>query len=147
VGRKVGREGGSTARLLIVDMRKTLAALQAEDPDLRAIGQRLASGIEAFERATEWIVINHPVNPGAVAAGSVYYLMLAGYTIGGWMMARSALAAAALGEAGEGDPAFLRSKRLTARFFADHLMPQATSLAEVVMGGADSVLAAEESFF
>jgi alkylation response protein AidB-like acyl-CoA dehydrogenase len=142
VGRKVGREGGSTARLLIVDMRKTLAALQAEDPDLRAIGQRLASG-----RATEWIVINHPVNPGAVAAGSVYYLMLAGYTIGGWMMARSALAAAALGEAGEGDPAFLRSKRLTARFFADHLMPQATSLAEVVMGGADSVLAAEESFF
>jgi alkylation response protein AidB-like acyl-CoA dehydrogenase len=147
VGRKVGREGGTTAKLLIVDMRKTLAALQAEEPDLRAIGQRLASGIEAFERATEWIVINHPVNPGAVAAGSVYYLMLAGYTIGGWMMARSALAAAALGEAGEGDPAFLRSKRLTARFFADHLMPQATSLAEVLMGGAGSVLAAEESLF
>ncbi len=147
VGRKVGREGGSTATLLIHDMRKTLAALQADDAGLRAIGQRLAAAIDAFERATQWIVARHPADPGAVAAGSVYYLMLAGWTIGGWMMARSALAAAALQEAGEGDPAFLNAKRLTARFFADHLMPQATSLAESVMAGASSVLAADESVF
>jgi alkylation response protein AidB-like acyl-CoA dehydrogenase len=147
VGRKVGREGGSTAGALVVDMRKTLAALQADDPDLRAIGQRFAAAIEAFERATKWIVLQYPANPGAVAAGSVYYLMLAGYTIGGWMMARGALAATALQESGEGDPVFLRAKRLSARFFADHLMPQAASLAEAVTSGADSVLAAEESLF
>ena len=147
VGRKVGREGGSTAKLLIHDMRKTLAALQANDPELRAIGQRLAAAIDAFERATDWIVANHAANPGAVAAGSVCYLMLAGWTIGGWMMARAALAATAQLEAGEGDPAYLRGKRLTARFFADHLMPQATSLAETVMAGASSVLAADESVF
>ncbi len=147
VGRKVGREGGSTATLLVHDMRKTLAALQADDADLRAIGQRLAAAIDAFERATQWIVSQHPANPGAVAAGSVYFLMLAGWTIGGWMMARSALAAAALQEAGEGDPAFLKAKRVSARFFADHLMPQATSLAESVMAGASSVLAADESVF
>jgi len=147
VGRKVGREGGSTAKLLIHDMRKTLAALQANDPELRAIGQRLAAAIDAFERATDWIVANHATDPGAVAAGSVTYLMLAGWTIGGWMMARSALAATAQLEAGDGDPAFLRAKRLTARFFADHLMPQASSLAETVMAGASSVLAADESVF
>ena len=147
VGRKVGREGGATAKRLVQEMRKTLAALQAEDADLRAIGQRLAGAIDAFERATDWIVLQYPANPGAVAAGSVYYLMLAGYTIGGWMMARAALAAAALQEAGEGDPAFLKSKRLTARFFADHHMPKAASLAESVMGGAESVLAADESTF
>jgi alkylation response protein AidB-like acyl-CoA dehydrogenase len=147
VGRKVGREGGSTAKALIHDMRKTLAALQASDADLRAIGRRLSAAIDAFERATDWIVLTHPANPGAVAAGSVYYLMLSGYAIGGWMMARSALAAAALQEAGEGDPAFLKAKRLSAHFFADHLMPRATSLAESVMTGADSVLAAEESLF
>ena len=31
--------------------------------------------------------------PGAVAAGSVYYLKLTGLTVGGWMLARSAAVA------------------------------------------------------
>ncbi|PWB63115.1 MAG: hypothetical protein C3F16_05605, partial [Betaproteobacteria bacterium] len=48
-------------------------------------------------------------------------------------------------EAGEGDAAYLRGKRLTARFFADHLLPQADSLAEVMVTGGALVRAAEEA--
>ena len=84
-------------------------------------------------------------NPAAVAAGSTYYLKLMGITLGGWMMARGALEAARELDAGEGDRDFLRSKLLTARFYADHILPQAMGLAAITMRGADSVIAVEEA--
>jgi hypothetical protein len=75
----------------------------------------------------------------------VYYLKLMGITCGGWMMARAAQAAAKSLEAGGGDSAFLRGKVLTARFYADHILPQALGLSAITMRGADSVLAMEEA--
>ena len=146
VGRKVGREAGSTMKALIVEMRKLLPELSRPDEvDLRAIGKRLAKAIDELERATDWIVVKYTDDPGAVAAGSVYFLKLTGLTAGGWMMARAAEAAARQLAQGQGDPDFLRGKRLTARFFADHMLPQVDSLAESMMTGASSVLAADEA--
>ncbi len=146
VGRKVGREAGATMKALIAEMRGTLAALAGSgDAELRAIGARLGKAIDALERATDWIVAVFANDPGAVAAGSVYYLKLAGLAVGGWMMARAAVAATKQLEAGEGDAQYLRGKRLTARFFADHLLPQADSLAESMVTGGALVRAAEEA--
>jgi alkylation response protein AidB-like acyl-CoA dehydrogenase len=146
VGRKVGREAGATMKGLIQEMRKVPAALAAgEDAELRGIGSRLAKAIDALERATDWIVAVYANDPGAVAAGSVYYLKLSGLAIGGWMMARAALVASRQLAAGEGDSAFLRGKRLTARFYAEHLLPQVESLAESLMTGGQVVRGAEEA--
>ena len=146
VGRKVGREAGATMKALIAEMRKVPAGLAAgDDAELRAIGSRLAKAIDALERATDWIVAIYANDPGAVAAGSVYYLKLSGLAIGGWMMARSAVAATKQLAAGEGDAQFLRGKRLTARFFADHLLPQVDALAESLMTGGQLVRSAEEA--
>jgi 3-(methylthio)propanoyl-CoA dehydrogenase len=61
------------------------------------------------------------------------------------MMARAALLACEQLEAKGADAQFLRSKVLTARFYADHILPQAMSLSAAVMRGADSVLAVEEA--
>jgi acyl-CoA dehydrogenase len=61
------------------------------------------------------------------------------------MMARAARIAAEDLEAGRGDAAFLRGKVLTARFYADHIVPQSLALSTVAMRGADSVLAVEEA--
>jgi hypothetical protein len=80
-----------------------------------------------------------------VAEGSLYVLKLMGITLGGWMLARSAQVAAKQLAAKGGDTDFLRSKVITARFFADHILAQAPSLASATMNGADSVLAAEEA--
>ena len=85
------------------------------------------------------------MNPAAVAAASVYYLKLMGIACGGWMMARSALIASRQLAAGEGDAEFLRAKVLTARFFAEHILPQTAGLAMSAVRGADSVLAVEEA--
>ena len=89
--------------------------------------------------------VTFPANPAAVAAGSVYVLKLMGITLGGWMLARSAEIASRQLAKGEGDPAFLKSKILTARFFADHVMSQAASLATAITRGSESVLAVEEA--
>jgi hypothetical protein len=80
-----------------------------------------------------------------VAAASVYVLKLMGITLGGWMLARSAQIASEQLAEGEGDAAFLKGKILTARFFAEHVMTQAPSLAAAATRGAESVLAMEEA--
>jgi alkylation response protein AidB-like acyl-CoA dehydrogenase len=146
VGRKVGRESGATMKALIQEMRKVVSGLAGSgDAELRAIGVRQAQAIDALERATDWIVTVFPDDPGAVAAGSVYYLKLSGLAIGGWMMARAAVAATTQLAAGEGDAGYLRGKRLTARFFAEHLLPQAGALAESILTGGALVRAADEA--
>ncbi|MBI3714747.1 MAG: acyl-CoA dehydrogenase [Betaproteobacteria bacterium] len=148
VGRKVGREGGATAGLLIAEMRKLLPQLAAaSDANLKAMSKSLAHGIDEFERATEWIVTVYRDNPGAVNAGCVHYLKLAGTVTGGWIMARSALIAAGMLAKGEGDTDFLKAKLITARFFSDHILSFADGYAQAVVAGADSVLQMEESYF
>jgi hypothetical protein len=146
VGRKVGREQGRTVLALLQEMERCAQEMAAvKNVHLATIGDRFSSALPRLREATEWVVETYPHNPAAVAAGSVYYLKLIGITLGGFMLARSATVAAKQLEAGQGDPAFLRSKLLTTRFYADHLLPQTMSLCAAAMRGAESVLAVEEA--
>jgi alkylation response protein AidB-like acyl-CoA dehydrogenase len=145
VGRKVGYEKGATAMLVIAEMRKTAAMLS--DGELAAIGSSLASAIDALEAATHWIIDTFPINPNAVFAVAVPYLKLFGTVSGGWMMARAAdVAQRKRGEPGA-DTAFYDAKLITARFYCEHLLPQAAAFKQTVVQGADSVLAIDESQF
>ena len=143
-GRKVGYEKGATALAVIADMRKTTPALSG---DLFVIGKSLAAGIDALEEATRWIVDNFQKNPNAVYAVAVPYLKLFGTVGGGWMMARAAeIVQRKRDEAGT-DISFCDAKLVTARFYAEHILPQAAAFKQTVMSGADSVLALEEAQF
>jgi len=134
VGRKVAREQGRTARALIAEMRKLAdAAAAVKDDDLRAIGGALAKGCGALAEATDWIVATHDKDADAVLAGAVPYLRLAGTVAGGWMMAKAALACAGK------DDHFHADKRVTARFYADHMLVQAPALAATVTRGWSAV--------
>jgi hypothetical protein len=146
VGRKMGREEGRTALALIAEMEKLLPTLSASaDPNLKSIAESLAAAVGKLRETVQWVSKTFPSNPAAVAAGSVYVLKLMGITLGGWMLARSAQIASRQLAKGEGDAAFLKSKILTARFFADHVMSQAPSLALAITRGSESVLAVEEA--
>jgi 3-(methylthio)propanoyl-CoA dehydrogenase len=146
VGRKVGREGGRTAFALVEEMEAVVATLTArKNVHLTVIANRLSSAIARLKEATQWIAETYGQNPASVAAGSVYYLKLMGIVCGGWMLARSANIAVTQLEAGGGDANFLRAKLLTARFYADHILPQAMGLSATTMRGADSVLAVEDA--
>jgi 3-(methylthio)propanoyl-CoA dehydrogenase len=134
VGRKVAREQGGTATALISEMRKVAAAaVAAKDNDAQAIGGALTTGCVALAEATDWIVATHPKDADSVLAGAIPYLRLAGTVAGGWMMAKAALASAGK------DDDFHADKRITARFYADHVLVQAPALAATVTGGASAV--------
>ena len=148
VGRKVGREQGRTAFALIGQMEALVESARKDGGDnvhVKALAGRFASAVASMKEATQWIVETYGANPAAVAAGSVYYLKIAGITFGGWMMLRSAQIAARQLAANEGDSAFLRGKLLTARFYGDHILAQASGLASAATVGAESVLAVEEA--
>jgi 3-(methylthio)propanoyl-CoA dehydrogenase len=132
VGRKLGRDGGEAMGLLAVEIAATLDDLRGQnDADLAAIVAPLAEGLASLERTTRWMVENIGQQPGEALAGATSYMKLAGYVIGGWYMARSALAVA-----GRDDP-FARQKRQVARFFAEQLIPEGTAMERpITTGGA-----------
>lgn len=91
-----------------------------------------------LREATDWILARGPAGPNDALAGATPYLRLAGLVIGGWLMARSALAASQLLRTAAGaDAVFLRDKIATARFYAGQLLPQAAGLLPAVTAGAE----------
>ena len=147
VGRKTGFEKGATAFGLIAEMRKLDAELAAsKSADVGAARENLQRAIDGLAAATQWVVDTFPKEPNAVAAVSVPFLKLWGTVAGGWLMGRAALIADAKLAAG-GDADFCRAKIATARFYAEHILPQAAGLASAVTGGSSSVLALTEAQF
>jgi 3-(methylthio)propanoyl-CoA dehydrogenase len=54
---------------------------------------------------------------------------------GGWLMATSALAATARLRTRAGDAGFNEAKLVTARFYAEHILPAAPALLPAITGG------------
>jgi acyl-CoA dehydrogenase len=117
------------------------------EPNLTAIGARLAEGVAAVRAAAAWIVPAVGAHPRAAHAVAVPYLTLWGIVTGGWQLGRGALAAQRHLSAGTGDARFLVAKIQTARFYAEALVPQAAGLAQAVAGSGDATVAlAAEQF-
>jgi hypothetical protein len=136
VGRKLSMDGGQAARELIAEMKATL-------PDLSTLYsgkpvERFAAAIEAVEDATLWLLDRKADTEGAtdVLAAADAYLRLMGDVVGGWMLARGALAAEARLQAGEGDAAWLRGKQDLYEVYAANVLGHASSrLAAIGQGG------------
>ncbi|MBT9498990.1 MAG: acyl-CoA dehydrogenase C-terminal domain-containing protein [Zoogloea sp.] len=146
IGRKTAKEGGKSMQQLLADIAETGAALRATDnPTLKGLAEALGDGIAALDEATTWLLNNYDANPQAAAAGSVPFLKLTGIVVGGWLMARSAQIAA--GRVDEADGDFYKAKLVTARYFAQHVIPEANAYRDAIVNGAESVLALEEALF
>ena len=148
VGRKMAREGGATAKLVIGAMRVVEGELaKAQGEDMAAIRTSLVAGIQAVDECVDWIVLTYGVDVKAVHAGSVPFLKLMGIVCGGWQMARAALIAQKKLAAKDGDASFYQAKIVTARFYADHVLAQAPGLRNTVVRGAAGVMALTEEQF
>jgi acyl-CoA dehydrogenase len=142
-GRKLASDNGAAMAALIAEMHEVRVRLGNEIP---AIETPLAAAIDAQEQATEWILRNVAAHPAKAMAASVNYLMLTGFVCGGWQMARAALAANAGLASGE-DADFRRAKIVTATFYAEQVLPKATSLLTLVRGGASHAQALRDDDF
>ncbi len=140
--RKLMRDQGATAKVIFGEVYATTKALGATGkPELMAIAQKLGAALKAWTTATEWLAANVRSNLSGVLTAAVPYLHLAVTVTGGWMMAKSALAAAGYLEKGEGDLPFYRAKIATAQFYASQMLPLAHSYAETVLEGDTGISA------
>jgi len=140
VGRKVGQEQGATVLVLIAQMRSLDAKLAADRSLPTSLRAGLKQAIDSLEAATRWITATFALEPNAVAAVSVPYLKLFGVVAGGWMMARAALVVQARRADVDADVVFCNAKLASARFYAEHVLPQAQVYASTVLHGAGSVM-------
>jgi len=139
VGRKTARDGGQLARAIAGQIEVTEAALVKRDSiAARAVSKALRASREDYLAAVDFIAAQAKGNPNAAYAGSVPYLMLAGNLVAGWQLARALLAAE---DALATDTAFMAAKIVTARFYAEHILPRTASLRAAIVDGADSVTA------
>ena len=147
VGRKLTRDDGAAMRALIDDVAATAAALAAQPgDDLGAIARALDAARAALAAATDWTLERNRSDPRDVAAVATPYLELAGVVVGGWLAARSALAAQAALFAGD-DPAFHEAKLIGARCYAEQVLTHADGLARCVTAGGRAVMALDDSAF
>src|SRR5688572_17107484 len=147
VGRKVGHGKGATALAAVAQMRELDAQLAAKGEMVASLRANLKEAVDNLETSTRWLVDTYPKDAKAASGVAVPYLKLFGTVAGGWMMARAALVAQARLEDPAADRDFLEAKLATARFYAEHVLPQATPLAREVTRGAGSVLALDVARF
>ncbi len=148
VFRKLVRDGGATVRVFLSEMRALDPAL-AEGPgdDLAAIRTRLTAAVAVLEQAGDWLLGAATRDPNEAAAGASHYLRMFGIVAGGWLMARAAVEAMAGLRSPGGDPAFLDAKLITARFYAEQILPQAAGLLLPITDGHRTVMALAEEMF
>jgi len=143
VGRKLGQDGGAHWRALFADIRQEVRDLPPKG-DLGQLAPYLDDALAALENATVWMTGNGGDKLPDTAAGATPYLRMFGITVGGWLLVRQAVAATEQLAAGTGDAAFLRAKIVTARFFAEQILPQATAMLGPVTRGAELFYAIPE---
>ncbi|HRA80522.1 MAG TPA: acyl-CoA dehydrogenase [Thauera sp.] len=148
IGRKIARENGATIAGVIEAMRAVEAELGAAGDDaFAAIARSLGIGISAVEQAVAYILATYGKDVKAASVGSVPFLKLLGIVAGGWQMGRAALVAQRKLETGEGEASFYQAKIVTARFYADHVLAQASGLAYAIVNGAAGALELTEEQF
>ncbi|MGN6818473.1 MAG: acyl-CoA dehydrogenase C-terminal domain-containing protein [Sphingomonas sp.] len=146
VGRKLAANGGRAVQALFKVVGDEVAAAK-NDPATADFAARLEKANGELQAATMWFLQNGMTNPNNVGAGAHSYMHLMGIVAVGLMWLRMAVAAARLKAAGEGDAAFLDAKLITARYYAERIMPDAGALRRKIEGGAEALMALPAEMF
>jgi acyl-CoA dehydrogenase len=136
VTRKLAANGGASVWALLDELSAIVKQVEtSNDPAFGTTGAKLREALAALERASRWLLERITARPNDALAGATPYLRLFGATLGGCMLASEALAAR---KAGDGE----RYVTL-ARFFAENISVQATSLEKTVTDSAEAVNGAD----
>jgi len=148
IGRKLARDRGRSVDEMMAEMQAVVDALNAADHvTLRAIAARLARAMADLHAASDYLLQTAGENMPSAAVGATPYLTLWGTVAGGWVMAAEALEATRRLADGDENQAFLETKLVSARFFADQLLPRSSGLLEAVRSSTDEVIGLDEAAF
>ena len=138
VGRKLPANGGRAIRTFFeIVAAEAAEAKQGPQADFAV---RLEKALGELQAATLWLMQNAIASPDNGGAGAYSYMHLTGIVALGLMWLRMARAAQAALDAGEGDRAFMEAKLVTARFFAERIMPDAGALRRKIEAGAEALM-------
>ena len=139
VGRKLAMNGGRAVQALFAAVDAECAGVEG---DLAPVAERLAKANAELKAATMWFMQNAMANPNNLGAGAYAYMTLMGIVAVGLMWLRMAkVAATALADGGAEDAAFYQAKLVTARHFAQSIMPDAGALRRKIEAGSEAVMA------
>ncbi|GGE82436.1 MULTISPECIES: acyl-CoA dehydrogenase C-terminal domain-containing protein [Sphingomonas] len=140
VGRKIGQNGGRALMALAQAIGGDIAEAKA-DPATADYAGRLEKAAGDLQTASMWLMQNGMANPNNAGAAAYPYMTMMGVVTLGWMWLKMVRASSAAIAAGEGDRTFHEAKLVTARFYAERVLPDTGSLRRKIEGGADAIMA------
>ena len=139
VGRKLPAHGGRAIQLFFGLVAEEVAAAKSNPATVKIAGA-LEAALVDLQASTMWLMANAMTNPDNAGAGSVAYMHMTGVVALGLMWLRMAVAADAALQAGSDAGDFMQAKLVTARFYADHVMPETVSLRRKLEAGSETIM-------
>ncbi|MEA3010584.1 MAG: 3-(methylsulfanyl)propanoyl-CoA dehydrogenase [Sphingomonadales bacterium] len=141
VGRKLGANGGRAIQAFLKMLGEEIAEAKAGEGEAAEVAAALERGVADLQTATMWLMQNGMANANHAGAAAYPYMTLTGIVCLGLMWLRMAKASSAALANGGGDKAFHEAKLVTARFFAQRMMPETGSLRRQIEAGSDTLMA------
>lgn len=138
VTRKLPLNGGETVKALFGQIGATVAELGKAGDGFAGIQGNLDDALKSLGKASAWLGQQLGSNPEAALAGATPYLRAFASTVGGWLLARQALAAKAEIAGGSTDPYFT-AKIVSARVFAEQVLSGVDGLCRAATEGGDAL--------
>jgi hypothetical protein len=140
VGRKLGANGGRAIQAFFKLLGEEIADAKGADGDAADLAARLEKAVADLQAATMWLMQNGMANANHAGGAAYPYMTLTGIVCLGLMWLRMARASAgALANGGE--KSFHEAKLVTARFFAERVMPETGALRRQIEAGSDTLMA------
>lgn len=144
VGRKLNADGGTHWKALIAEINDFVSGMDRAMVNSKST---LQEGVEALEKAANTLFANGFEHIVDTAGAATPYLRLFGTVLGGYLLAQQAVEAERRLAADDGNPAFLRAKITTAKFFIEQILPQATALLGPIEAGASRLMELDNDDF
>jgi len=138
VARKLTIKGGRLVKRFLANWEAFLMD-QHNNNNLAAYIQPVRTAFDHLKKATTWIREQLAANDAAARGAATHYLQLFGLTSTAFMWADIVVSI----KDKQGD--FYEDKRQLARFYMDQVLPETTSLLQIITGGADSLVSFDVS--
>ncbi len=145
VGRKTLADGGVALESLLNEISGDLDAVEA--PELQGVVDALQRALLSARAAKRWVLECAGKDASAAGSASVSYMMLMGYLCGGWLLTKSAMIAQTKLSQEGADSEFLQAKIVSARFFAEQMLPRIEGLLPALLSGGETTMLLKEEQF
>jgi hypothetical protein len=136
LGRKLLRDKGAAMMSLLAQIATELSG-EAGTGVVQAARGAVLTAVQGLRDTTVKLLALGATEPDRALSVAVPYLMMCGFVLGGWLMARAAKLVST--DAGQGGKEFSAAKLATARAYIGQLLPRALGYGQIVVNGSDCI--------